>query len=153
MKRISPFLRARKEADLDSAMTPMIDVVFLLLVFFVWTASFQLMEYILPTQVSSQLGQEATDPVDPPPPPDFDQIVIRIGWDGNEPSWTMNNQPIGNLQEIANRLSAIADIENQALVILHPQATVPLGFVIETYDAAKSAGFPKIAFAVNPQRG
>lgn len=153
MKRPSPLLRSRKEADVDAAMTPMIDVVFLLLVFFVWTASFQIIEYILPTQVSAEMGQDAADPVDPPPPSDFENIVIRIGWDGAAPNYTMNNQPIDGVQEMGQRLAAVAAIENQAVVILHPQSSVPLGFVIEAYDAAKLAGFPKIAFAVNPQRG
>ena len=42
MKRPSPYVDRRGDASMDSTMTPMIDVVFLLLVFFVWTASFQL---------------------------------------------------------------------------------------------------------------
>ena len=42
--------------DIDAAMTPMIDVVFLLLVFFVWTASFQIIEQALPSQLVSQTG-------------------------------------------------------------------------------------------------
>ena len=45
MRRRSPF--ARRDS-LEIKMTPMIDVVFLLLIFFVWTASFQVVEYLLP---------------------------------------------------------------------------------------------------------
>lgn len=151
MKVPSPLLRNRKEVDLDSAMTPMIDVVFLLLVFFVWTASFVIVEHILPSQLSAQTGQDPIEQVDPPPEHDFDNIVIKIGWDGAAPTWAINDQPVASLNEIRERLIVIAAIQTEAPVILHPQPVVPLGFVIEAYDVAKLVGFPKIAFAVNPK--
>ena len=44
MKRPSIFNGSRRELEIK--MTPMIDVVFLLLVFFVWTASFHAVEYL-----------------------------------------------------------------------------------------------------------
>jgi biopolymer transport protein ExbD len=151
MRIPSPLLRTRKEADVDSAMTPMIDVVFLLLVFFVWTASFVIVEHILPSQLSAQIGKDPVEQVDPPPKQDFDKIVIKIGWDGSNPTWAVNDHPVASLAEIRERLNVIAEIQVEAPVILHPQPIVPLGFVIEAYDVAKLAGFAKIAFAVNPQ--
>ena len=56
MRRKSPLVRRAGDIDIDKAMTPMIDVVFLLLVFFVWTASFQIIEHVLPSKMSAQLG-------------------------------------------------------------------------------------------------
>ena len=53
MRRPSPLLQRGNDTDLDSAMTPMIDVVFLLLVFFVWTASFTIVEHILDSEMSA----------------------------------------------------------------------------------------------------
>ena len=52
MKRPSIFNGTRRELEIK--MTPMIDVVFLLLVFFVWTASFQAIEYLLPSSLSQK---------------------------------------------------------------------------------------------------
>jgi biopolymer transport protein ExbD len=151
MKVPSPLLRGRKEVDINSAMTPMIDVVFLLLVFFVWTASFVIIEHILPSQLSAQTGQNPVQQVDPPPKQDFDNIVIKIGWDGSNPIWAINEQPLSSLAEVRDRLTVVAEIQPEAPIILHPQPIVPLGFVIEAYDVAKTVGFAKIAFAVNPQ--
>ena len=54
MRRKSPLVRRAGDIDIDKAMTPMIDVVFLLLVFFVWTASFQIIEHVLPSKRSEQ---------------------------------------------------------------------------------------------------
>jgi biopolymer transport protein ExbD len=151
MRIPSPLLRGRKEADVDSAMTPMIDVVFLLLIFFVWTSSFVIVEHILPSQLSKQVGADPTQPVDPPPKQDFENIVIKIDWDGNRPVWTINEQPVASLADIRQRLAVIVEIQSEAPVILHPVPGVPLGHVIEAYDVAKLVGFAKISFAVNPQ--
>ena len=154
MKRPSPMIERRGGGtDLDSAMTPMIDVVFLLLVFFVWTASFQIIEQILPSEMSSQIGSDPVDISDPPPEADFDDIVIKIGWDGNRPTWSLNGQTVESVDSLREQLRAIADIKVDAPVILDPESTVPLGFVIEVYDVSKVAGIAKISFAVNPEQG
>ena len=51
-----------KDREMEIKMTPMIDIVFLLLVFFVWTASFHLVEDSLPTSVTAELGEsESTE--------------------------------------------------------------------------------------------
>ena len=151
MRRISPLVRKGGETDIDSAMTPMIDVVFLLLVFFVWTASFQIVEHILPSEMSAEMGSDPIENVDPPPEDDFEDIVVRIGWSGDAASYQINNQPVASLEAVQTQLAAISDIQVDAPVILHPEPLVPLGFVIETYDIAKMAGFEKVSFAVNPQ--
>ena len=59
----------------EAAMTPMIDVVFLLLIFFVWTSSFQAIEAVLPSQLTS-----AGDPGrgSDLPQEDFERIVVRL---------------------------------------------------------------------------
>ena len=153
MKRPSPMIETRGSGtDLDSAMTPMIDVVFLLLVFFVWTASFQIIEQILPSEMSSQLGSDPVDLAQPPPEADFDDIVVQIGWDGTNPNWTLNGQMVATIGALRDRLSILADIKSDAPVILDPASAVPLGYVIEVYDASKMAGLIKVSFAVNPEQ-
>ena len=152
MKRPSSHVWQRNDTNLDSAMTPMIDVVFLLLVFFVWTASFQIIEQILPSQMSAQMCSEPVDLVEPPPEKDFDDVVIRIGWEGQQPTWRLNDVPVASLDSLRDQLSTIARAKLDAPVILHPDPLVPLGPVIEVYDLAKLAGFEKVSFAVNPNQ-
>lgn len=151
MKRLSPLIRRGSETDLDTAMTPMIDVVFLLLVFFVWTASFHVVEQILPSEMSELIGSDSAEAVEPPPPKDFEDIVVRIGWDGQAPNWKINDQGMPSLSAVGEQLTAISEIQVKATVILRPEPVVPLGHVIEAYDTAKLAGFEQISFAVNPQ--
>jgi biopolymer transport protein ExbD len=146
MRRTSIYLQRR--SDLDVKMTPMIDVVFLLLVFFVWTASFQIVEQVLPSSLSQMMGTEPTT-IDQPPPPemDFDNVVIRIRWTGAAAAWSVNDAPVASLAAVRSSLNAIATIKPDAPIILHPDPEVPLGDVIDVYDLARLEGFEKIQFA------
>ena len=142
MRRRSPF--ARRE-PLEIKMTPMIDVVFLLLVFFVWTASFQVVEYLLPSELSTLLGNQAALE-EPPPEADFEDVVIRIHWTDDQPGWTINDQQTDSLAQLHQRLQAIAQVKQDAPVILHPDEEVPLGDVINVFDLSRLIGFEKIQF-------
>jgi len=144
-----PATRADREHDIDSTMTPMIDVVFLLLIFFVWTAGTQIVEYILPSQISAQLGNQPTDMTDPLPEQDFDNVVIRVRFDGTLPDWTINEQGMETIEDVFSTLNSLATINLDAPIIVHPDENVPIGFVIEVYDQAKLAGFEKVSFALN----
>lgn len=149
MKRPSPYIRQGASRSLDSAMTPMIDVVFLLLVFFVWTASFQIVEQLLPSEMSSQMGGSETPQQEPPPEEDFERVVIRIGWDGQQPTWRINDTAVATLNDIRDHLQRLVAIKADAPLVLHPDPVVPLGHVIAAYDEAKQVGFSQISFAVN----
>lgn len=151
MKRPSSFLRGRSEMDSDQAMTPMIDVIFLLLVFFVCTASFQLIEKLLPTELSPETGSQATTTPLPPEQQDFEQVVIRLEWDGTTPQYRINGAPVEGLPAVQAALRSLAAVKRDAPLILHPDPAVPLGIVIEAYDEARLAGFAKVSFAVNPR--
>lgn len=151
MRRPSPLLRRGSETDMNATMTPMIDVVFLLLVFFVWTASFQIIEKILPSRMSAQMGSDSVEQAEPLPEQDFDNIVVRIGYDGSAPTWKINDELISSLDDVRTHLAAVASVKNNAPLILRPDAIVPLGYVIEAYDVAKLVGFQKVSFAVNPK--
>ena len=145
MRRVSLF--ARREG-LEVAMTPMIDVVFLLLVFFIWTASFQIPEQSLSSSIAAPpVGQGAAIETPLAAEDDFDQVVVRVVADGEAVRWRVNDQPVDNRRQLRSRLAAIASVRRTAPVVLHPDSDVPLGAVIATYDVARLAGFASIQFA------
>ena len=135
--------------DMDSTMTPMIDVVFLLLIFFVWTAGTQVTEYILHNHMSAMQGNEASTIDEPDPDDDFDSVILRLRFDGNLPDWTINEQPMMTLRQVSETLIRLARVKPDAPIIVHPDKNVPIGFVIEVYDTAKLSGFDKVSFTVN----
>jgi biopolymer transport protein ExbD len=128
----------------------MIDCVFLLMIYFLWSSSFAVAEKMLPSELSAARGSGLRSPTEPPPPQaDFDELVVRILWTGNGPLWQVNGAPTPSLGELRNLLASIARIKRDAPVILHPDPDVPLGDVIDVLDASRLAGFEQVQFAAS----
>ena len=130
-------------------MTPMIDVVFLLLIFFVATASIRISEQILPSYlILSGTGDSKTEVE--PELQDLGKIVIKILWHGDRPSWTVNGQPYTSLPQVRQVLEQIAtEVDKRLPVIIDPQREVYLEHVINLYDRCRLIGFSKIQFAAS----
>ena len=143
----SPFRDRRPAVELQ--LTPMIDCVFLLMIYFIWSSSFAVAELSLPSKLStSAAGSGAGKQAEPPPPEaDFPDTVVRILWNGNAPIWTVNGSPVGTLSELHQMLTRLASINRDAPVILDPAGDVPLGDVIEVFDLSRVLGFEKVRFA------
>jgi biopolymer transport protein ExbD len=127
----------------------MIDCVFLLMIYFIWSSSFAIVEMTLPSELSArQAGSSPTSPNEPPPPAaDFEQIVVRILWTGSGPAWTVNDSPVGSLADLRTTLQSIANIKRDAPLVLDSDPQVPLGDVIDVFDLTRLAGFEKVQFA------
>jgi len=150
MRRPSTFLDRRTPVDLQ--LTPMIDCVFLLMIYFIWASSFNIAEQSLPSQLSAAAsGNTATSDTPPPPEADFDDVVVRVLWTGSGPIWQVNEAPIASLVQLRATLDQIARIKRDAPVILHPDPDVPLGDVIDVFDIARMVGFEKVQFAASEQ--
>jgi len=130
----------------DIKMTSMIDVVFLLLIFFVWTASFQIVEFVLPSNISAQAGTQG-NAMDTLPEQDFEAVVVKLLWDGTSPGWLVNDTPVATFDDVRQTLIQVAEISNEVPVIIDPAAEVPLGHVIDLYDISRLAGFDEVQFA------
>lgn len=122
---------ARPAEEADVNLTPMLDVVFILLIFFIVTSTFAREEAI------------GLEPPPPPPPPDQPEqppvpaILIYID---ESNLITVNGRPtdIGSVR--ANIERVVAESPNSALVIqAHPKTRS--GVVVRIRDEAYSAGF------------
>ena len=151
MRCNSPLVRGSANADLNTAMTPMIDVVFLLLVFFVWTASFQTIEYVLDSQIAAQQGTNPSEDTQLTPPTDNEDVLVRIESVAGDLVWSVSQRSATSLADVKERLMRLADVDASVKVILHPDPEVPLEFVIGAFDAAQLAGFTQVVFAVNAE--
>lgn len=140
-----PSVYSRSTHRPDVAMTPMIDVVFLLLIFFLWTASFQIVELQLPSKLSHLSGAGTADTTDLPKA-DFETVIVRIQIEGTQLRWSVNGQPAKNLAEVRARLKQVASIRLELPVLVDPDRVVSLGDVLDVYDAARQEGFTNIQF-------
>lgn len=148
MRTPSTFTDRRTPIDLQ--LTPMIDCVFLLMVYFIWSSSFTIAEQSLPSQLSPLPPSTGTS-VDTVPDPieDFEPLVIRLSLVGGRVAWTLRDVPMESLTQLRAALATAARIKRDAPVILHPDPDVPLGDVIDVYDLSRLAGFEKVQFAAS----
>ena len=144
---------------LDVKMTPMIDVIFLLLIFFVCTASFQAAEEVLPTNLSLP-GTVASDVEPDQEWEDLDEIVVKILWRDGRPHWQIemrgqeaNQRVCRDLNELGGALAAIARVRIDLPVILDVEGDVPLENVIDVYDLCRQIGLERIQFAASLETG
>ncbi len=144
----------RNRGEVELAMTPMIDVVFLLLIFFLATASFEKIEQSMPTGVADMPASAAkeTGSLD-----DWlqeiqesnEDVIIRIIQSDakSAPTYLMNEQPIDNVDVIVVRIAALAKLKSDQPIIIDPDDTVPMGTAMKVYDLAKGVGALEVFFA------
>lgn len=139
----------------DVQMTPMIDVVFQLLIFFVCTVSFQEVEQSLaatPRAAPTAGGAAAEQPV-PPELEDLRQVEVTLARRDGATFWTVNGDGCTSLADVERRLAALArmkQFKSIVPVILDVADDVPLADAIDVYDLALRLGFEKVQF-VTPE--
>lgn len=144
--KVAPWRHARYRRDAgDISMTPMIDVVFLLLIFFVCTASFQAVEWILPSNMLLSGSSSAEIPTEEFE--DLEEIVITIHRLGEGVTWRVNDRPCATRDELLGMLEAVASIDLSLPAIIDCDDRVPLGEAIAVYDMARAVGLEKVQFA------
>ena len=131
-------------------MTPMIDVVFLLLIFFVCTVSFQAMEETLPTNLRGTGVAEGQAPLDPELA-ELEEVLVKLTRDDGRVGWLVNERPCTNLAELRGVLAQLARLRADLPVILDIEPEVPIGDVVNVYDLCRLAGFKKIQFAAKAE--
>ena len=145
-----PFL---PEGDsLEVKMTPMIDVVFLLLIFFVWTSSFELPEFELPSSLAeSPAGGSEANASETPPVEVFDEIVIKLFVQDARTTIEFNGQPVASVGELRTKVAAVLELGVQPPVIVDPDGRVTMDRAIEVYDTVRLAGADRVLFAAHPE--
>jgi len=133
----------------DVSMTPMIDVVFLLLIFFICTASFQIIEQNLPSRVQLEVPAGTENLPVESLPQDIEPVIVHVGWEQGKPFWKLNGEARTNLEALENKLVAAVGIDASVPVILDIAPEVPLGFAIDTYDICRQTGFSEIQFSAD----
>lgn len=137
------------------AMMPMIDVVFLLLIFFVWTSSFDPIEYNLPSPLavppedpnSESVGSTPQTQVEPVE--SFDEVLVRIeNGDDRTELLLWNGQAVNDRKALRDRVRQVVELGIQPPVILHPDDDVSVRQSIAVFDLIRSAGADRVLFAV-----
>lgn len=138
-------------------MTSMIDVVFLLLVFFVWTSSFDAPEQDMPgglavaaesSSVSSQtLPPEQTNDVP------MEELILKIESTGSKSvQYVLGTTQFNSVISLRERLDAIAELGISPPVIVDPDGDVSMAITVATVDLVRLAGLDRVHLAVSADR-
>ncbi len=128
-------------------MTPMIDVVFNLLIFFVIGAGSFAADKLLATKLSATSGAVATATVTEDRPLEAIDVELLLKRDAaGKTVVDMNGATYADRQEIKSQLRALAEISPESPINLEIAPDVPLGDMIDIYDACRAAGFQTINF-------
>jgi biopolymer transport protein ExbD len=132
--------------DMQLQMTSMIDVVFLLLIYFVITANFTIDEgTLLATMPGNSAQDRPEDQLDPPT-----NIDLTSADDGVTYSIVVNGQRIDNASALSaymkNRVQT-AQMAKDDIVQIKPQGVVRWQHVVNVFNALVSAELENVGFA------
>lgn len=143
-------IRRRDTNVENTSMTSMIDVIFLLLIFFVCASVGQRPEAHLPTELAPG-SVESQNPVIVERP--FGEVWLRLRRKAEEPQKPeqtvieLNDREYSDDRSLQKTLRALAETTPEIPVILDVDGPVPLGDVIRIYDVCQSANFRQVSFA------
>jgi biopolymer transport protein ExbD len=130
---------AQQGAELELA--PMVDVVFLLLIFFIVTWQFARFERDM--DISVPAAEETTDE-----PRNVGEIIVNVRTDG---SIVLNGLEVSE-EELLAKLKSISQAYPDQAVILRGSSEANFQAIINVLDEIKKAGIWNVAFATtNPQ--
>lgn len=136
-------------ADLsENMMTSMIDVVFLLLIFFLCAATGRQSESLLPTTLGGGDGATLAE-ARPATSMPLDEVWIAVT--APEPGrvvMTLNETPYEGFPQLEAVLRQLAELAPESPVILDLAPQVPAGELVRLYDTCRRAGFQTINFNV-----
>ena len=139
----------RTPIDFQTAMTPLIDIVFQLLIFFICASTGQLRELILPTDFAAgALGSQVAPPVEQP----LGEVWIRLTRQLDITVMRVESREIRELPEWESTLQALAKAAKEIPVVLDIDSDVPIGDAIAVYDTCQSVGFLSISFAAESRK-
>jgi len=140
-----PSIKTKIDDDMMTSFTPMIDVVFLLLIFFI------LQPFKSPDRrIDSELSKD--DGTDPGPPPTTLPIRIRVDVDPTNPDSAFYRISDGRTihggmsNAIAEELIRVSGGDKLVPVTIFPSPRVRFKYVLAALDMCKKAGMEKVKF-------
>jgi biopolymer transport protein ExbD len=132
-------LQSKRHEDPDVNLTPLIDVVFLLLIFFMVSTTFE-----RDTEISIELPEASGKPVESQRP------LVEISID-DKGRYFVNKEEVINTQieTLMHAIKKAAGDEVKPRVLLSADKMTPHQAVITAMDAARQLGFVSLTFATS----
>jgi biopolymer transport protein ExbD len=126
-------------------MTPLIDIVFQLLIFFICASTGHLREFLLPVDFGAGAVIEATEL----PPQPLGEVWVRLEREGGQTVVTIEGTRYPDWERVRAVLVGLGEITAEIPVILDIGDQVPMGDVIRIDDLCRAARFETVSFAAD----
>lgn len=134
--------------DPNATMTPMIDIVFQLLIFFICASTGSVRDLLLPTDLApGAVASAVSQPVEKP----LGEVWLKLERRGDATVSVLEGTDYPEFGLLRTVLRALAETAQELPVNLDIDGEVPMGDVIRVYDACKAAGFVSINFAASAE--
>ncbi len=131
--------QTRKQDDVQLEMTPLVDIVFLLLIFFMLSTSLSVNPGIkidLPKSSAEQVKKKKT--------------TLRVAIEASGHIFLEGKKL--SLEQLREKFAAVGKSKgDDALVVIEADRKVYHGLVVKVMDAAKVSGLNKLAIATRPE--
>lgn len=128
-------------------MGPLIDCVFLLLTYFLFTISLATIEGLLPSELA--LGDELSE-TELELEEDPQEVIIRLVQTGDEVQYFFDEWPVADYGEVLRQVSALP---RESLVVIDAGATVAYRHVVGLYNHCLRSSIERVIFPVSGATG
>ncbi|MBL4584440.1 MAG: biopolymer transporter ExbD [Pseudomonadales bacterium] len=135
------FLKSASEREMAVSMTPLIDIVFLLMVFFLMTINFEKPEEVLTHQLP-QLGNEASE--DPSKDWEKVELDLAIVKHNGELQLQLQERTLSSYEDLHLFLEQLPD---DIVIIINAADDVPYKHIIGVYNSCLKANKEDIVFS------
>ncbi len=137
------FRPAKQRERITLSVTPLIDVLFLLIIFFMLTGTFKRvaeLELRLPESSTAELSARQEDPL---------QVELVVTEDGR---LLIGGEPVA-LEDLGERLRIILTNRSESSIVLKAESGVEHGRVVALLDVIREAGFSGVGIGTRPSPG
>lgn len=134
--KIKPFMTTEESPQVD--LTPLIDVVFILLIFFILSANFQKESSIVvdrPSASSSTVKEESK--------------TLTVSVDSNKQIWFKDS--VVNLTQLQFQMKSVVSKKEKINTIINADKSVDTGTLVQIIDAIRLSGISNVAIATQEQ--
>jgi biopolymer transport protein ExbD len=125
------------------SLAAMVDIVTLLLMFFICTNQWGVPEGALPADLPSGSGRETPVPREPR---DIGFLRIQITGVGDDVQIRFQERPVAGIPGLSQALNALAGIDRTVPVIIDAKGTVAFRWVIRSLNACLKADLENVSF-------
>jgi biopolymer transport protein ExbD len=133
--------KARPRGTFDLQLTSLIDLVFLLLSYFLFTLALSATEGVLPSKIA--IGE---DPSEQQPQEPARDVMLRIVQTGDAVQYFVDEWPVASFAELVDRLRRLP---RDTQVVIDAAPTVQTAPVVRTYNQCLKLGLKRVVFPVS----